>query len=110
MRKVEPTSVGDVLAKLKKDTQLGEQLEQAGIWEHWAQLAGTHLSKHGQPKWVKDGTLRIEAESTVWMHRFAYAKWDIIKRINRMARRELVSDVFVVLAQDAPSTPPQDTV
>lgn len=63
-------------------------------------MAGPHLYEHGRPVTVKENTLYIEADSPVWMHKFAYYKWDIIKRINRLARRELISDIFIQLTPD----------
>jgi hypothetical protein len=44
--------------------------------------------------------LRIEVDSAVWMHKINYRKWQILKRINRMARKELVSDIYIVLIAD----------
>ena len=95
-----PKAIGDILSQLKQTTKLGGQLEQARIWERWPEVAGRHLSRHGAPKAIKDGTLHVEVDSPVWMHRLAYEKWDLVGRINRMAGRELVSDVFIVLRDE----------
>lgn len=91
------TPVAEILARLKQSGKLGQNLEYARIWEHWAAIAGARLSAHGQPYTVKDGQLRVRADSAVWMHRFSYEKWGIIGRINRMAGKELISDLFVTL-------------
>jgi len=104
----DPAGIGDILASMKTKTRLGKQLNQAQIWERWPELAGQYLCGHGHPKTVKDGTLYIEAYSAVWMNKFAYHKWDIIKRINAMSRQELVSDIFILLSDDAPAGPSQD--
>lgn len=103
MSRNDPQSVGKILDSLKKTSSLGDQLEQARIWERWNDIAGGHLAAHGEPKTIRDNILYVEADSPVWMHRYAYRKWDIVKRINRMAGRELVSDVFVVLRADESS-------
>lgn len=108
--KKEPSGVGEILESLKAKTRLGKQLNQAQIWERWPELAGQYLCGHGHPQTVKDQTLYIEAYSTVWMNKFAYYKWDIIKRINRMAGEELVSDIFLLLSDDSPSASSQDDV
>ncbi len=100
MRKNDPVEVGKILDKIKATTALGKQLEQARIWDRWNELAGGHLAAHGEPKTIREGTLYVEVDSPVWMHRYAYRKWDILKRINRMAGEELVSDLFVVLRAD----------
>jgi len=39
-------------------------------------------------------------DSAVWMNKFSYRKWEIIRRINRQAGIELVSDLFLKLASD----------
>lgn len=100
MSKKQPESIGDILAKMTRQTSLGLNLEQAKIWEHWPELAGEHLAPHCNPHNIKDGQLRITVESTVWMHKISYIKWDLIRRINRMAGKELVSDIFFRLASD----------
>jgi len=97
-----PTGVGDILSSLKKTTNLGKRLKEARIWQEWPSLAGTKLCTHGNPVVVKDKTLHVEAYSPVWVSKFAYFKWDIIKRVNLMAEQELISDIYVTLAQDEP--------
>jgi predicted nucleic acid-binding Zn ribbon protein len=106
--KNDPAGIGQILESMKAKTRLGKQLRQAQIWERWPELAGQYLCGHGHPLTVKDKTLHIEAYSAVWMHKFAYHKWDIIKRINAMAGQELVSDIFILLGDGAPAEPSQD--
>ncbi|MDX9973429.1 MAG: DUF721 domain-containing protein [FCB group bacterium] len=108
MKKSKLTAIGKILDEMKRSTELGEQLEKARIWERWNELAGPHLSAHGLPRGIRDNVLYVEAESPVWMHRFALRKWDVIKRINAMADRELVSDLFVVLRDDEAPQPPAE--
>jgi predicted nucleic acid-binding Zn ribbon protein len=108
MSKKEPASLADILTQLKQESPLGQQLEQARIWERWAEVAGPAIAAHGRPLTVKDGVLHIEADSSVWMHKFAYLKWHIIGRINRLAGRELVSEVFIHLAEDQNPAESQD--
>jgi predicted nucleic acid-binding Zn ribbon protein len=103
LRKDKPTGINEILNTLKKTTALGKNLEQAEIWTHWTKLVGKELSEHGRPQSFKDKQLRIEVDSAVWMHRFTYKKWAIIKRINRMARKKLVDDIFLVLLGDGES-------
>jgi len=33
------------------------------------------------------------------MNKYAYFKWEILKRINRLVGKELISDVFFVLSE-----------
>ncbi len=100
MKKTRPEHIGDILAAMQKKSALGKHLEHAQIWEQWERLAGAHLAKHSRPHSVKDRQLRVLVESPVWMHKLSYLKWDLLRRINRMAGKELVSDIFMALASD----------
>lgn len=100
-KKIGFSSVGDILNRMKVTTGLGEQLEKAKIWENWPELAGHNLAPHTQPKGIKENnTLVVECASPVWMHRISFIKWDLIKRVNLMYKKEMVSDVYFVLAGD----------
>ena len=101
MRRNDPKPVGDILAELVKTTDLGKKLQQARIWDQWERIAGKNLAKHGRPHAIRDATLIVEVDSTVWMNRYAYQKWSILRRANRMAKRELVSDIFITLTPDS---------
>jgi predicted nucleic acid-binding Zn ribbon protein len=96
----EPVELSKVIDQLKATTDLGRQLAEARIWEEWPSLAPGVLAHHGYPVSVKDKVLNVEVDSHTWMHRYAFKKWDIVKRINRMARQELISDIFIRLAPD----------
>lgn len=102
MSEGDPTPIGDVLKYLIRDGGLGEQLEQARIWEHWPRLAGEPLWMHGRPVAFRDGTLIVAAESAVWMHQFTYFRRRLIGRINKMAKKRLVEDIFVRLDDGTP--------
>ena len=110
MRNDKPTRVGEIVEALARKTLLGSKLEEARIWEIWPSVAGPHLAAHGRPKSVRRGCLHIEVDSVVWMHRFAYRKWDIINELNRVLGRELVTDAFIELVEDEGPMPPQDGV
>ena len=101
MKGDDPKGIGDILEGLKQSTDLGRQLEYATIWKHWAEIAGDPLFMHGQPRGGRDGCLYVEVESPVWMHRYAYAKWDIIRRISTIHKKDLVSDLFERASGDA---------
>ena len=100
MRRGKPTSVGDVLKSLLKKTDLGKKMDQARIWSEWADIAGPALAEHGRPHAVNDQTLIIEVDSTVWMNRYAYYKWDILQRVNRLFGREIISDIYILLTPE----------
>jgi predicted nucleic acid-binding Zn ribbon protein len=92
--------VGDILRTLSVCSPLGEQLEQALIWERWPEIAGDPLYMHARPVSIKKSQLKVEAESSVWMNRLAFRKETIIRNINRLAKRRIVQDLFLALQDD----------
>jgi len=94
-------SAAEILKGLIATTPLGKVFEQAQIWDNWPEIVGKELAAHGRPKDLRKQQLRVITDSAVWMHKYSYCKWEIIRRINRMAGKELVSDLFFLLADDA---------
>jgi len=95
-----PKDIADILDTMIQSTKLGDTLEHARIWKQWPEIAGPELGAHGRPRDVRDGQLRVEVDSAVWMHQYALRKFEIIKRVNRFAKKELISDIFLILHKD----------
>jgi len=110
LRDGKPTGIGDILGDMKNNGLLGEQIDQARIWDNWEALVGPSLHPHGTPLSLKNGRLTVAVDSPVWMHKFTYRKLYIIGRINRMSSRELVSELFVILRDDDQADATQDGV
>ena len=89
-----------ILNKMIATTSLGRHLEHAVIWEHWREIVGDGLAPHCHPVTVAEMRLSIEADSAVAMHEIALRKWPIVKRVNTLAQKELINDVYVALLPD----------
>ncbi len=101
----EPQNISDILKELKATTELGRRLEEAEIWEHWKEIAGPELAPHSTPIGVRDGTLVIEAESAVWMHKLSYHKSKILDKSNEYLSEEKLSELYFALKPDAEDPP-----
>ena len=100
--------IGDILESLKQSSSLGRNLEEAQIWKEWPELAGMDFMHHGRPLGIRDGMLIIEVDSSVWMHKFAYTKRDLIRRINGLIGRDLVTEIYLTLTEEEKLRDPQD--
>lgn len=110
MNKNEPEDLAEILESLRMSTNLGQQLEEARIWERWPEIVGPHLMPHGRPIGVREGTLFIEVESAVWMHKYSYDKSKIVANINELAHKKWVSEIYLRLTPDEVDADPQDGV
>jgi predicted nucleic acid-binding Zn ribbon protein len=110
MGKNEPTGISKILDTLKASGELGQQLEQAQIWEQWPAIAGVDLMHHGQPRAVKNNVLYIEVDSAVWMHKFSYFKADILSKIGEVFGKLMIEDLHFILSEELGGSTPQDSV
>lgn len=97
MAKKQIESIGDVLASLTHRGALAVRLRHALIWKHWDAIAGAELARFGAPLGVRDGTLYVEVEGPVFMHRYAYAKQAILDQIEAVTGAKDVEDLFIRL-------------
>lgn len=100
--------IADILDSLKASTALGRNLEEAQIWQRWPELAGMDFMPHGRPLGIREGMLIIEVDSAVWMHKFAYVKRDLMRRINAAIGRDLVTEIYLTLTEEEKLRDPQD--
>jgi len=98
--------IGDILGGMIRKTKLGKHLQHAQIWEEWARIVGPKLATRCRPKTVKKMRLDIEADTAVTMHEVSLKKWGIIKRVNTLARKELINDIYVTLLPDGDEVAP----
>ena len=110
MERKEPTEISEILNSMRAGGELGQQLEQAKIWEQWPVITGTELMHHGQPRAVKNNVLYVEVDSAVWMHKFSYFKADILGKINQIFDTLMIEDLHFVLSEELEGPSPQDSV
>ena len=106
----DPKPLDDILDALKRSGPLSKSFEEARLWERWPEVAGPVLMPHGRPLGIRNGTLTIEIDSAVWMHKFSYHKGDILKGAHAVLGHSDVSDLFFVLAEEEKRGDPQDDV
>ena len=110
MSDTQPKAISEILASLKAKGELSGHFEHARVWERWPEIVGARLMPYGRPLRIREKTLTIEIDGAVWMHRFSYKTREIIAQANRIAGREIVSDIFLILAGEEKDEGPQDSV
>ena len=90
-------AIGAVLQRVVR--QLGIEREMLG-WraaEEWPGIVGLRIARHTRCVGFREGTLRVEAESSAWMHELGYLERDLVQKINRHLGDEFVREVkFIV--------------
>lgn len=89
--------IGGVLSRVVRDLGLERELEGWKAAEEWPRIVGARIARHTRCLGFREGTLRVEAESSAWMHELGYLERDLVRRINRHLGAERVREVkFIV--------------
>lgn len=79
--RADPQPVGQLLAALVSDQGWDRPLADARVFAEWAQLVGGDIAAHCTPQTLRDGELRIVAESTAWATQLRLLSRELLKRL-----------------------------
>ena len=99
----EPTALRGLLGQAASGYGLDDALSAGTLWKRWVDVVGTDVAAHAEPTSLRDGVLRVRADSPVWAHEIGYLTGEIKKRANETLGREAVTEVKVWNAPGAPS-------
>jgi predicted nucleic acid-binding Zn ribbon protein len=89
--------IGGVLKRVVRDLGLEGDLEAWKAADDWPRIVGPRIARHTRCVGFREGVLRVEAESSAWMHELGYLERDLVKKINRHLGAERVREVkFIV--------------
>jgi predicted nucleic acid-binding Zn ribbon protein len=82
-KKKQPSSIGDVLAGVLKDTGLAARVEQAGIIPEWNALVGEQIATVTEPMSITaDGTLFVNVTTNAWMNELSLMEPELLRTLN----------------------------
>lgn len=95
-----PENISNILATLKAQSTLGKNLEEAQIWDRWAEIMPMPFYAQSHPLRIKDKLLFVEVVSAVWMHKLSYKKPEILGKIHAIVSAEIIDDLRFTLADE----------
>jgi predicted nucleic acid-binding Zn ribbon protein len=99
--KKKPSTIGDVLAGVLKDTGLAARVEQAGIIPEWGALVGAQISAVTQPMSISaDGTLFVTVTTNAWMNELSLMEPELLRALNATEGRAPVKRIRWLLKRD----------
>ena len=98
-----PENISDILASLKAKSELGKNLEEAQVWEHWESIMPAPYHVRSYPLRVRDKVLFIEVINAVWMHKISYKKPEILGNLQRVIAAETIENIrFSLSGEEKP--------
>ena len=95
MDKREPASIKSVLGDVGKRLGVESALQTGTLWRRWREIVGPEIADHAEPTSLKEGVLRVRADSAAWATEIGYLGPEIARRANAMASSNLVREVRV---------------
>lgn len=65
------------------------------MWSAWPEIVGPAVAAHAEPTSLRDGVLRVRADSPAWATEIGYLVDEIRSRANAVTGRALVTEVRV---------------
>jgi len=93
-RAVRARRVGDVLAGVAKDLHLDQRRAEAEIVKVWNSAMDPNVAAHAQPAGVRNGTLFVNVDSSVWLSEIVrYRRKEILDRLQHSFGRNLIQRI-----------------
>lgn len=91
----DPASIRDVAAGFVADRGWERPLSQARLFTAWAEIVGADVAAHCEPSGLREGELRISAESTAWATQLRLLAGTLLARIVAELGPEVVTRVVI---------------
>lgn len=91
----DPTRLGDVLRSEGHRLGIEAAVEIGTLFRRWNHIVGDNVAAHARPSSLREGVLRVRADSPVWATEISYLAPEIARRANEEVDRPVVKEVRV---------------
>lgn len=93
--KDDPLRLKDLLPGATGRLGIGSPEATGRVWSAWTEIVGPAMAAHAEPTSLRDGVLKIRADSPAWATEIGYLAEEIRSRANAVTGRSLVTEVRV---------------
>ena len=98
-----PYGIREALATLSRRLGLPDPSKAGAVWGRWEELVGAEIAGHARPSSLREGVLRVRADSPAWAHELGYLREEIRARVNAGLDHPVVTEVRVYTAPPGPA-------
>ena len=91
----DPQKLGKLLGELGTAFGITSPAQVGKLWAEWPGIVGPGIAAHASPTSLRDGVLRVRADSSAWATELGYLGGEIRSRVNRALGADLVREVKV---------------
>lgn len=105
----DPFKLSDLLGSAAQRFGVQDASAVATLWQRWAEVVGPEIAAHAEPTSLRDGVLKVRADSPVWATEIGYLADEIKAAIERELGPGSVRNVSVWTGPGKPRKPaPRD--
>ncbi|MGH2693596.1 MAG: DUF721 domain-containing protein [Actinomycetota bacterium] len=101
-----PVRLRDVLDGVGRRLGVGAAADTGALWSAWSELVGETMAAHIEPTSLRDGVLRVRADSPAWATETSYLAEEIRTRANGLLGGARIREVKVWAGPGQMSRPP----
>ncbi|MDQ4144524.1 MAG: DUF721 domain-containing protein [Actinomycetota bacterium] len=91
----DPERLQNLLGEVGARLGLGSPADVGKVWARWREIVGPGIADHADPTSLREGVLRVRADSPAWATEIGYLGGEIRSRINEAVGSALVAEVRV---------------
>ena len=91
----EPVSIGDALARVQAELGLPETDALRALTDAWETVVGVDVAAHARLVAVRDETISIVVDGTLWATQLRYLEADIVERANALVGSRVAEQIRV---------------
>ena len=88
-------SIADALSRVQAELGLPETDALRTLTNSWAAIVGDDVAAHARLEAVRDETISIAVDSTLWATQLRYLEADIVERANALVGARVVQGIRV---------------
>ena len=91
----EPVSIGDALARCRQSSVCPKPTRYARSTDAWETVVGVDVAAHARLVAVRDDTISIVVDGTLWATQLRYLEADIVERANALVGSRVAEQIRV---------------
>jgi predicted nucleic acid-binding Zn ribbon protein len=94
LKQSNPKLIGNSIQAILNDYGLLPRLKQFEVLNLWSDIVGEQVAKVTKAERIDHGQLIVRVERPVWRNELMFLKKDIIAKINKMMKEEIVKEII----------------
>ncbi|MGM0508404.1 MAG: DUF721 domain-containing protein [Fusobacteriota bacterium] len=84
----------DIQEIIKEQIKKSPFLKKEMLDVKWKDIVGENLAKKSRPVFIKEGKLKVQVESSIWLQEMRFLERDILKKVNTFLSDEEVKEIY----------------